>query len=861
MLNRFTAFLARRPRLVLAVALLVTLAALLPASRIRVLTQIEALLPEGAPAADDYRTFLRTFGGFEKVFVLVRTRGGKADTETLINAASELAGRLRDSPLVADVRAGLTEEDERFFFARVAPRMPLLLRTPGWRDDLARRLEPAALHDRVAEMRQALRSPVGAIAAPLFAADPLGLSEGLLGAAAASLPIDPLSGAFLSPAGDAALVILTPARAEVDPVGGRALLAVLHGAYAATERSAGVPLDFQAVGGPIYAAQDEALFRRDLEKSATGTVLGLALVMILGFEGFFLPAAILAAVAAGTVWMAAGAALELGSISVLGVGFTAALLGMGVDYGILGANRFRDLRLRGEGVAAALAATFRETGPGVATTAVTTAAGLAALSVAHFRLLRELGAVLSLGVIATLIATATLGAAVLAAFPAASARFRPLRLWPRFGRPALAGLAGLASRRWRAALALAALLTALAGWGISRLEFSTDLRALRPADAPSAAAERLLVQSFSVGLDTFSVVLRGRTLGEALDRAAAARQILAARLGPRAEITSPSDWLVEGDRLRQRLAELHGLPLARAADDLQRELTAAGFKLTPFAPALETLRALGRGEDPGAPALAEWPRWMSELVRSEGRGAVVAVHVRLPLGAGAKVDPEALARELGRLSPDRRDVALASIPRVGTELRNLALSDLARSSVLALILVGAVVLISFRGRLRDALLAALPLTLGCLWAFGLWGLLGRPLDLLCAFTVPLLLGTGTTLGANAVHWKRLHPAGGFQAAVGEMGLALTLATLTTVIGFGSLSSSRVPGLSHAGTLVALGLSACLLATVLVLPALEGLLESGGRNRLPEPDPWENERTDGSETDDGTEDEKDETLLS
>src|SRR4029077_4485499 len=164
-----------------------------------------------------------------------------------------------------------------------------------------------------------------------------------LGAAAASLPIDPLSGAFLSPTGDAALVILTPARAEVDPAGGRAALAGLRGAYPATEKSGGPPpgdtLGFQAVGGPIYAAQDEALFRRDLEKSATGTVLGLALVMILGFEGLFLPAPLLAAVAAGTVWMAAGAALELGSISVLGVGFTAALLGMGVDYGILGANR------------------------------------------------------------------------------------------------------------------------------------------------------------------------------------------------------------------------------------------------------------------------------------------------------------------------------------------------------------------------------------------------------------------------------------------------------------------------------------------------------------------------------------------
>lgn len=823
----FADLVARRPRRVLAAALLLTLASLVPASRFRIETRLEALLPEGAPAAEDYRTFLRTFGGFEKVFVLVRApQGAPADSETLVNAAGELADRMGRSPLVADARAGLTAEDERFFFTYVAPRMPLLAHSPGWRQDLARRLEPQAIHDRVAEMRGALRSPVGAAAAPLFAADPLGLSEGLLGAAAASLPIDPLSGAFVAPDGDATLVILTPASAEVDPAGGRELLAALQRAYGEVRRSTGVPLDFQAVGGPIYAAQDEAIFRADLSRSASGTFVALALVMILGFEGLFLPSAILAAVAAGTVWMIAGAALELGSISVLGVGFTAALLGMGVDYGILGSSRFRDLRLRGEGVAAALTATFRETGPGIATTAVTTAAGLAALSVAHFRLLRELGQVLSLGVLATLAATATVCAALLAGFPRASARFRPLRLWPRCGQPLLAGIAAGAARRWRLALTLVALLTAAAGWGISRLELSTDLRALRPADAPSGEAERLLVQKFSVGLDTFSVVLRGRDLGEALDRAAAARQILEARLGPRAEITSPADLLVEGNRLRQRLAELRGLPLERAADDLRRELAAAGFKPDPFLPALETLRALGQGRAPGAPSLAQWPRWMSELVRVDPktRSAVVALHVRLPLGTGAKVNARALARDLYRLSPDRRDVALASVVRVGEELRQLALKDLARSSALALVLVGAVVLISFRGRVRDALLSFLPLTLGCLWAFGLWGALGKPLDLLCAFTVPLLLGTGMTLGANAVHWRRLHPAGGFRGAAADLGLPLTLATLTTVIGFGSLGLSRVPGLRHAGILVALGLSACLLATVLALPALEAALE-------------------------------------
>jgi predicted RND superfamily exporter protein len=838
------AFVARRPRLVLGAAIFLTLAALVPASRFRIETQLEALLPERAPASEGYRTFLKTFGGFEKVFVLVRApqsaKGGRVESETLVNAASDLADRMRESPLVADARSGLTEEDEHFFFAHVAPRMPLLVHAPGWRDDLARRLEPQAIHDRVAQMRQALRSPAGGIAAPLFAADPLGLSEGLLGAAAASLPIDPLSGAFISPDGEAALVILTPARAEVDPEGGRALVAALQGAYGAVRRSAGLPLDFQAIGGPIYAAQDEAVFRSDLTSTASGTIFGLALVMILGFEGLFLPAAILAAVAAGTLWMVAGAALGLGSISVVGVGFGSALLGMGVDYGILGSSLFRERRLRGDGVAAALAAAFCETGPGNATTAFTTAAGLAALSVAHFRLLRELGQVLSLGVLATLVATATLCAAVLAGFPGASAGFRPLRLWPRFGRPLLAGLAGWSARRWRASLALTLVATAAAGWGISRLELSTDLRALRPANAPSAAAERLLVEKFSLGLDTFSVVLRGRDLAEALDRAAAARQILEARFGPRAEITSPADWLVLGSRLRQRLAELHGLPLERAANDFERELTAAGFRLEPFAAALGSLRGLGRGEDAGAPSLRQWPRWMSELVRlrpaTSGGGlpgpAVVAVHVRLPLGTGAKVDPQALARDLSRLAPARGDAVLASISWVGAELRDIALTDLARSTALAVVLVGAVVLFSFRGRVQDALLAVLPLTLGCLWTFGLWGALGRPLDLLCAFTVPLLLGTGTTLGANAVHWRRLHPEQGLKGAASGLGLGLSLATLTTVIGFGSLAGSRVPGLRHAGILVALGLSACLLATVLVLPALEALLERRS-------EPWEN----------------------
>jgi predicted RND superfamily exporter protein len=195
----------------------------------------------------------------------------------------------------------------------------------------------------------------------------------------------------------------------------------------------------------------------------------------------------------------------------------------------------------------------------------------------------------------------------------------------------------------------------------------------------------------------------------------------------------------------------------------------------------------------------------------------VAVNLRLPLG-GERAARAAVLRALAPLGPG---IAFASAPRVGEELRRLALADLRRSSAVALLLVAAVVLASFRGRPGPSALSALPLGLGCLWTFGLWGAAGRPIDLLCIATLPVLFGTGIDLGVHALHTARAHPQG-VAGAARELGLAMTLTVVTTGIGFGSLASSRVPGLRNAGLIVAVGVVACLLATLTVLPALGAL---------------------------------------
>jgi predicted RND superfamily exporter protein len=831
------AWIAGHPGRVLALALLATAAALWPASRLRLATDLPSLLPSGAPAAAAYRDFLSTFGGFEKVFVVVRAAGAAAgDPGTLADAAQRLAEELAKSPEVASARAGLTPEDEEFFFRWIAPRAPLLLPvepaadSAAFRAEVARRLAPEEIRRRVGVLRGTLVSPAGGFAAPFLTADPLGFSEGLLAAAGASLPLDPVSGAFVSRRGDAALLVLTPARAELDPAGGRALAAALARAEAALAhevRAAGGPrLDFAAVGGPIYAAHDERIIREDLTRITLSSVVLVALLLLLGFEGLYAPLALFAVTAVGLVWAAALAALTLGSVTVVGIGFIATLLGMGVDYGIHGGARFRLLLLSGASRQGALAGALRQTGPAILASTLTTAAALSALAFAHFRPLRELGEVLALGILAILAATATLGAALAARFPRGRLLGGATVLWRRLWMPGFDALVGFAARRPRTVLAGAVALSLLAAAGLPRLGLDPDLRTLRPADPEAARAERLLAESFGLGLDTTTVVVRGPSLDAALDRAAAARAVLASSLGAGSEITTPSDWRVGGARLAARLRLLAGLPFARAAADLERELGRAGLRREPFAPAVAALRALGRGEDPGAPPPAAWPSWMSELVRQEaGGGWAVAIHARVPAGVWPSGPPPAVLAALAAAAPG---AAVASAPRVGAELRDIALGDLLRLSVVAAGFAAAVLAVAFWRRPGEALLAALPLALGFLWTFGFWGLAGRRIDLLCIATLPVLVGTGVDLGVYAVYRADRLP-GGIAGSVKRSGVALSLAALTTTAGFGSLDSSRVPGLANAGVIVALGVALCLVASVLVLPAIEAL-GAGGEGR-------------------------------
>jgi predicted RND superfamily exporter protein len=808
-------------RPILAVGLLATVLGVWPASQLQLVNDLPALLPAGSEGAADYRMFLEEFGGLEKVLILVLSRSeepGDRDASRVMGAAEELAAILASSPEVAAVRSGIDPDDEAFLLQHVVPRM-LLLAGDDWQARLATATTDEVMRGRVEGIRAAVLSPFGWAAQPLIEADPLGLTADLLPfqPSASMLSVDPVSMTFLSPTRRASLAVLTPARSEMDPAGGRTLARELEKAFAAVRGTLGEDLAFAAVGGPLYAAHDEAILRKDLQRTLTGSALGCALLVVLALGSLFLPLGIVLPVSAGLVTTSVLLRFGIGSVSSISVGFAAVLVGLGVDYGIHATTRYCQHRNEGCGVAAALDGTIRGAGPGILTSASTTAAAFAVLTVAHVRPIWELGLIVSIGILAILVTTTILGGAALAGLDqGARSRMPSGVVWRALGGVVDAAVR-VATRHAGAVLTVTVLLTLVAAWGLTRFHLEADLRALRPSGHPTIEAEALLAEHFPVPLDTTTILVRGRDLFEALDGAARVDTVLRRSLGDAVSITSPTTWLGAPGTVRERLEILSSSPLQAAITRFEQQLDRAGLDPRGMALGLDGLGTLARGRDPGMPPRESWPDWLDELVSMKDGEVLVAVRVRVPQGVWAEGFPADLRRRLGE---EVRGVAVASVPVVARELKELTGRDLGRLGVGALLVVFVVVLLSFRGRARLTLLSLTPVLLGSLWSVGLWSLCGYPIDVLGIAVLPIILGIGIDDGLHAVHGTVGVQHRGLAASVRESGRAMVLTTLTTCIGFGSLTVSRLPGLRRGGILVSLGVLACLAATLLVLPALE-----------------------------------------
>jgi predicted RND superfamily exporter protein len=140
-----------------------------------------------------------------------------------------------------------------------------------------------------------------------------------------------------------------------------------------------------------------------------------------------------------------------------------------------------------------------------------------------------------------------------------------------------------------------------------------------------------------------------------------------------------------------------------------------------------------------------------------------------------------------------------------------------KAALFIFLVVFVVMVITFRS-FRYAILAAVPLLAGMIWMLGIYPLLGLKLNMINIAVIPLVIGMGIDFGIHIVHRFRVERD--LETVYQFTGKAVFLSALTTMIGFGSLALiGSFPSIASIGAVLFLGIATCLIATLVLLPAL------------------------------------------
>jgi uncharacterized protein len=126
--------------------------------------------------------------------------------------------------------------------------------------------------------------------------------------------------------------------------------------------------------------------------------------------------------------------------------------------------------------------------------------------------------------------------------------------------------------------------------------------------------------------------------------------------------------------------------------------------------------------------------------------------------------------------------------------------------------------IDFRSWKRTAIAVA-PLVMSVLFALGILGLYGIPLNPANMIAFPLILGVGVDNGVHVLHDYLLRRREQRSTISYAIGRGVLVKALTTMIGFGTLMISSERGLVGLGLILTLGVGCSMLTALVFLPAV------------------------------------------
>lgn len=776
-----------------AVALLASMA-LFIYLRFEVTSEITHFLPAGTDRA------LALFSTQLSESSLARTtiiNLGGADPEELASVAGELAGEIAHHPGIDSVRRGIDPATEDLFFELFFPRRYYFL-SDRPEEELPGRLSEESLARSAEELKRRLASPLGALIRRIAQADPLltfpTIMQRLKQMRLGELVLQ--NNQFFTRDEKYAVVFVTTTDSAFDTEAQRSVLAKIRSAFESLNDRHASRLTLELGGISLFALSSESAIRTAITRISLVSMAAIAVFFIVVFGSFrYLFLAVLPLVY-GLVTAIAVSLLVYGKLHGLTLAFGATLTGVCIDYPIHFFNHLADDGARQTPIDA-----LRRIWPALWLGCVTTVLGLVGLAWTSFPGIREIAVFSATSVVTALLTTRLLLPGWLPHRPRATGI--QLRLREALG----ALLYRLQQRRFVFSIPLV-LAVLVCGWGLTRIRWQDDLRALSVVPSKLTQQDRRVRKRLSQADVSRFVIAVGPDGEAALQSNDRVHGVLAAaRDAGELEGFSSLHSLLWSERLQRR-----NLELLKASPDLGARLLAAlqrtGFDPEKFRPFISSL------ESRVAPLTPE------NLLESELAGIVRGFWLENENGVGIVTylrgvrSPLALDRRIRETEDAHFFDQAAFVNEMYTQYRKRTTELIMAGLLLVGLILGA--------RYRDprlALASFAPSVLAAATALSVLALCGIPINLLHVMSLLLVLSMGVDYGVFLVESAR------GNSAPGSTMLSIVLACLFTVLSFGLMATSRQPSLASIGQATGLGVLLALLFSPLSLALLAPIRRS------------------------------------
>ena len=600
-------------------------------------------------------------------------------------------------------------------------------------------------------------------------------------------------------------------------------------------------LSFGLTGLPVLETDEMVASDEDSTFVSWLALIGVALLYFVVYRGFRYPLLTVGTLLAGTVWALGWATLTVGHLNILSSTFAVMIIGMG-DYGVLWVARYDEERRTGRSPHDAMMHTARHAGPSIVTAAATTSLAFFATMVADFKAVAELGWIAGFGVLFCAIACITLLPACIVLLERRSANRlgkddRNVLAFPAAGRPFFPYL----SSRPRWVLGIGIGIALLCAGFAGRVSYDSNLLNMQADGLDSVNWERELIEHAAGA--TWDALSIAKSREEAIALRAKYEALPGVGRVVDAVVLVPSDQdrkLTTLATIQAKLSRLPSMlpePMATDPGSLQRMLDRYG-QLQPTAIPATMNEALSRSTADAR--IKEFDRRLKadlladlRLLKEVSQPKPIATN-DLPvefreryIGKNGEYLVRAFAKEslwdfpaLERYTDAAKTVdpeATGKSYRTLEGLRQMK-DGFERAGLFAVIVIVIVLWLDLRG-LRPLLCGLFPLVIGIVATLGVMGFAGIPLNPANLIALPLIVGVGVDNGVHVLHDYAEKAPGKLYRLGAATGRGIAVAGLTTIFGFGTLILARHRGMASLGLALTLGVTFCMIAALVLLPAL------------------------------------------